>query len=173
MNKIRIISLLLAFILSWGSAQAQQKTALVDMEFIMSKLPAYINMTQQLTELSKKYQAEVSRLEGEAQTLYKRYQADLKALSPEQKVQREEAIVAKEKQAYELKRKYFAPEGELSKRREEWMKPVQDEIWKSLKELATQGGYILILDRSTGKIVYADPDVDISKQVLERMGYSK
>lgn len=168
----RIISLIALLVLAVGTAAAQ-KTALVDMEYILGKIPAYEVMNRQIEDQSKKWQAEVTALENEAQTLYKKYQSDVVFLSADQKKTREEAIIAKEKAAYELKRKYFGPEGELVKKRESLMKPIQDAVWKVLKEVATKGGIQLIFDRSSGKIVYADPAADVSGQVLERMGYAK
>lgn len=150
-----------------------QKTALVDMEYILGKLPAYEMMNRQLEDLSKKWQEEVNREETEAQNLYKKFQSDLVFLTPDQKKRQEDAIIAKEKSAYELKRKYFGPEGELFKRREALMKPIQDEVWKSLKELALASGYQIIIDKSSSKIVYADPAADISASVLQKLGFGK
>lgn len=168
----RIARLFLAFFLCLGSASAQ-KLGLVDMNYILGKIPAYEKMNHQLEETSKKWQGELTKLESEAQSLYKKYQADLVMLSAEQKRAREEVIIAKEKQAYELKRKYFGPEGELVKRREAMMKPIQDEVWATLKVIAAKEGYQIIFDRSSGKIVYADPASDVSAQVLETLGSRK
>lgn len=166
----KILAFIGLLLLSVGSTWAQ-KTALVDMEYMMSKIPAYATMTRQLEEQSKKWQAEVTKLENEANALYKRFQAEAANLGQEQRRQQEEAIVAKERTAYELKRKYFGPEGELLKRREALMKPIQTEVWKALKDLAQTGGIQLILDKSTGKIVYADPAIDLSALALQKMGY--
>lgn len=150
-----------------------QRTALVDMTYILGKIPAYEMMNRQLEDLSKKWQAEVNTLEQEAEALYKKFQSDVVFLSPEQKKAREEAIIAKERSARELRGKYFGPEGELIKRRETLMKPIQDEVWKTLKEIATSSNLQLIIDRTSGNIVYADPAADISGTVLDRMGYGK
>lgn len=170
MNKIWIVLISLIFGINMALAQ---KTALVDMDYILSKIPAYEMMNRQLDDLTKRWQTEVSNGESEAQAMYKKFQADAVFLSPEQKKSREEAIIAQEKATYELKRKYFAPEGELMKRREALMKPIQDEVWKALKDLAQSNGYQLIFDRSSGRIVYADPAADISSLVLNRMGYGQ
>lgn len=170
--KKKVLSLIALLWLGIGSISAQ-KLALVDMEYILGKMPSYEMMNRQLEDVSKKWQQEVNAREGEAQTLYKKYQSDLVFLSAEQKKTREEEIVAKEKAAYELKRKYFGPEGELMKRREALMKPIQDEVWKSLKELALSQGYQIIIDKSTSKIVYADPSADISAFVLQKLGFGK
>ena len=94
-------------------------------------------------------------------------------LSAEQKTAREEAIVSIEKQAYELKRKYFGPEGELFKKREALMKPIQDRVWAAMKELARAQGYQLIIDRTSSKIVYADPALDVSEALVAKLGLAR
>lgn len=155
-----------------ATAQAQ-KFALVDMEYILKNVPAYERANEQLNQVSKKWQAEVDALTQEAQTLYKNYQSEAVFLSNEQKTQREEAIVAKEKEAAELKRKYFGPEGELYKKRESLMTPIQDEIYNAVKDISDLKGYSLILDRaSDAGIIYANPKIDISNEVLSKLGYN-
>lgn len=165
-----IYSILFVCVFSFSGLNAQ-KFALVDVEYIMSKIPAYTTMTRQLEEQSKKWQAEVTKLEQEAEALYKKFQAEVASLTMEQRHRSEEAVISKERLAYELKRKYFGPDGELVKRRESMMKPLQEELWRSLKSLATGSGLQLVLDKSTGKIVYADPNLDVSMQILQKMGY--
>jgi outer membrane protein len=94
-------------------------------------------------------------------------------LSAEQKTKKEEEIVAKEKEAAELKRKYFGPEGELFKKRESLMAPIQDEIYNAVKAISESKGYSLILDRASDTaIIFASPKVDISNEVLSKLGYS-
>lgn len=168
MRKIFFVLLLFAS----ASAMAQ-KFALVDMEYILKNVPAYERANEQLNQVSKKWQAEVDALTSEAQTLYKNYQSEAVFLSEEQKTQREEAVVAKEKEAAELKRKYFGPEGELYKKRESLMSPIQDEIYNAVKDISEQKGYSLILDRaSDAGIIFASPKVDISNEVLTKLGYN-
>lgn len=166
----KIFAFVVLVLASAGVSWAQ-RTALVDMEYIMSKIPAYATMNRQMEEQSKKWQAEVSKLEQEANILYKKFQAEVAQLSAEQRRVQEEAIIAKERAAYELKRKYFGPEGELVKRRDALMKPIQAEVWKSLKDLAASANIQLILDKASGKIIYADPAIDLSAQALQKMGY--
>ena len=150
-----------------------QKFALIDMEYILKNVPAYERANEQLNQVSKKWQAEVDALTQEAQTLYKNYQSEAVFLSNEQKTQREEAIVAREKEAAELKRKYFGPEGELYKKRESLMTPIQDEIYNAVKDISDLKGYSLILDRaSDAGIIYANPKIDISNEVLSKLGYN-
>lgn len=151
-----------------------QKFALVDMEYILKNVPAYERAGEQLNQVSRKWQAEVDALQQEAETLYKNYQSEAVFLSNEQKTKREEAVVAKEKEAAELKRKYFGPEGEYYKKRESLMAPIEDEIYNAVKEIADQKGYSLVLDRASESagIIFASPKVDISSEVLTRLGYN-
>lgn len=105
--------------------------------------------------------------------MYKKYQSESVFLSDEQKVKSEEAIIAKEKEASDLKKKYFGPEGELFKKRESLMAPIQDEIYNAIKDIAEQKGYSLILDRaSDAGIIFASPKADISNEVLTKLGYN-
>ena len=168
----RKLFLLVAFVGLCLSASAQ-KFALVDMSYIMSNIPAYERANEQLNQQSKKWQAEVEAVQNQAQTLYKNYQNESVFLSAEQKKQREQAIVDKEKEAAELKRKYFAPEGELFKKRESLVQPIQDEIYNAVKDIAQNKGFQLILDRaSDSAIIFASPKIDISNEVLTKLGYS-
>ena len=154
------------------SLQAQ-KFALVDMEYIFKNIPAYERANEQLNQVSKKWQAEVEALQVEAQTLYKNYQNEVVFLSKEQKKAKQDAIVEKEKQAAELKKKYFGPEGELFKKRTALMSPIQDEVYNAIKDIAELRGYQLVLDRASDSgIIFSSPKVDISSEVLRKLGYS-
>lgn len=149
-----------------------QKFALVDMEYILKNIPAYERANEQLDQVSKLWQAEVDALTTEAQTLYKNYQNEVVFLSKEQKQTRQDAIVAKEKEAADLKKKYFGPEGELYKKRTALMTPIQDEIYNAVKDISETRGYQLILDRaSDAGIIFGSPKIDISSEVLRKLGY--
>lgn len=171
-NTMKRLFIMLAVAL--GALQANaQKFALVDMEYILKNIPAYERANEQLNQVSKKWQAEVDALQTEAQTLYKNYQNEAVFLSEEQKTKQEEAIVAKEREAAELKRKYFGPDGELFKKRESLMTPIQDEIYNAVKDICDLRGYSLILDRaSDAGIIFASPKIDISNEVLTKLGYN-
>ena len=147
-----------------------QKFALVDMEYILKNIPAYERANEQLNQVSKQWQAEVDALTTEAQTLYKNYQNEVVFLSKEQKQTRQDAIVEKEKQAADLKKKYFGPEGELYKKRSALMSPIQDEIYNAIKDIADLRGYQLVLDRASDTgIIFGSPRIDISSEVLLRL----
>ena len=166
------VILFIALCASAVSMQAQ-KFALMDMDYILKNIPAYERANEQLSQVSKKWQAEVDALTTEAQTMYKTYQNEVVFLSAEQKKAKQDAIMEKEKQAAELKRKYFGPEGELFKKRNALMTPIQEEIYNAVKDIADQRGYQLVLDRaSDAGIIYGSPKIDISNEVLSKLGYS-
>ena len=165
--------ILMAVMLVASLSMHAQKYALVDMEYILSHVPAYERANEQLNQVSKKWQAEVEALNTEASTIYKNYQNEVVFLSQEQKKAKQEEIMKKEKEASDLKRKYFGPEGELFKKRESLMSPIQDEIFNAVKEISELRGYSMVLDRaSNAGIVFASPKIDISNEVLDKLGYS-
>lgn len=170
MKKIVLICSLAIF----AMAAHAQKFALIDMEYILKNIPAYEMANEQLEGISKRWQAEVETLQQEAQNMYKSYQSDLVFLSPEMKTARENEIVKKEQEAQELKRKYFGTDGELFKKRESLIKPIQDEIYNAVKQISEEKGYHLIIDRASAmSIIFASPRIDISAEVLAKLGYSK
>ena len=155
------------------TSASAQKFALVDMDYIFKNIPAYERANEQLNQISKKWQAEVEAIQIEAQTLYKNYQNEVVFLSREQKNAKQDAIVAKEKEAADLKKKYFGPEGELFKKRTALITPIQEEVYNAVKDIADLRGYQLILDRASDSgIIFGSPKVDISNEVLSKLGYS-
>ena len=138
MKKAILLSLLFVACVFTASAQ---KFALIDMEYILKNIPAYEQANTQLNQASQQYQSEVEAKAKEAETLYKEYQKASASLSAAQKTQREEAIVAKEKEAAELRKKYFGPEGEMAKKQEALIAPIQDKIYEAVKQISEQKGY--------------------------------
>ncbi len=169
--KKAILSVMLLFAIS--IAASAQKFALIDTEYILEKIPAYQSANEQLQQATKKYQAEVEAVTKEAQKLFQDYQAKASTLSAEQKTKQEDAIVAKEKQAAELRRTYFGPEGEMAKMQEQLIAPIQDQIYEAVKELSQLHGYDLVVDRASATgVIFANPRIDISDEVLRKLGYS-
>lgn len=166
-------SILIALAVVSVATMCAQKFALVDMEYILKNVPAYEMANEQLNQLSQRWQKEVETLSKEAETLYKNYQAERVFLTDEMKQKKEEEIVAKEKEATELRHKYFGPEGELYNKRQTLMKPIQDDIYNAVKKVSEERGYQVIFDRATSSnIIYASPRIDISNEVLAKLGYS-
>ncbi len=156
---------------SFAAANAQ-KFALVDMEYILKNVPAYERANEQLNQVSKKWEGEINALISEAETLYKKYQSESVFLSDAQKTKSEEAIMNKEKEASDLKKKYFGSEGELFKKRQSLMAPIQEEIYNAVKDICESKGYQLVIDRASGaSIIYASPKIDISDEILLKLGY--
>ncbi len=150
-----------------------QKFALIDMDYVLKNIPAYERANEQLEQVSKRWQAEVDALTTEAQTMYRNYQNEVVFLSAEQKQQRQDAILEKERQAAELKRQYFGPEGELFKKRQALLNPIHEEVYNAVKDVAELRGYQLVLDRASDTgIIFGSPRIDISDEVLRKLGYS-
>ena len=164
----------LALVIAGIFMASAQKFALVDMEYILKNVPTYEMANEQLNQLSQRWQKEVESVGKEAETMYQSYLADKVFLTDEQAKKREEAIVAKEKEATELRYKYFGPEGELYKIQQTLLKPVQDDVYNAIKKVAEERGYQAIFDRaSASDIIYASPRIDVSNEVLAKLGYSK
>ncbi len=169
MKKAILFTLLFVACICTASAQ---RFALIDMEYILESIPAYEQANNQLNQASKQYQSEVEAKTKEAEALYKEYQKVSTSLSASQKTQKENAIVAKEKEAVELRQKYFGPEGEMARMQEALVAPIQDKIYEAVKKVAEQKGYAVVVDRASAQsIIYATPAIDISNDVLIRLGY--
>ncbi|MDE5784964.1 MAG: OmpH family outer membrane protein, partial [Duncaniella sp.] len=132
-------------IASFMGASAQ-KFALVDLDYILRNVPAYEMANEQLNQLSIRWQKEVENVAKEAETMFKNYQTEMVFLTDDQKKKKEEEIVAKEKEAATLRQKYFGPEGELYKKRQSLMKPIQDDVYNAIKKLSEERGYQCIFD---------------------------
>lgn len=171
MKKI-FITLLLA-ICAVCAADAQ-KFALIDMDYVLRNVPSYEMANQQLNQVAQRWEKEVTEMAKEAEAMYKNYEADRVFLSDDQKKAREKEIVDKENEVSQLRNKYFGPEGELYKKRQALMKPIQEEVYTAVKAVAEEKGYQAIFDRASSQsIVFASPRIDVSNDVLAKLGYSK
>lgn len=164
----------LAFISAMAFGASAQKFALVDMDYILRNVPGYEMANEQLNQVSQRWEREVTELSKEAETMYKNYQSEMVFLTDDQKKAREEEIVAKEKQVTDLRYKYFGPEGELFKKRQSLMKPIQEDVYNAVKAVSEEKGYQVIFDRASSQsIVFASPKIDVSNDVLAKLGYAK
>lgn len=168
------LTLLMAFVGALFIEGYAQKFALIDMEYILKNIPAYEMANEQLRQVSEKWEKEVSSQAEKVEALYKEYQANSIFYTDDQKKAKEEAILEEDKKTQELKRSYFGPEGELFKKREALMKPIQDDIYNAVKSIADTKGYQMVMDRaSAASVIFASPKIDISNEVLSKLGYSK
>jgi outer membrane protein len=166
------IGVFISLIFLTSAMAIAQKYAFVDSEYIRKNVPAFTTAQEQLDKLSKQWEKEVADGYAVVEQMYKSYQNDAVLLSQDMKTKREEAIINKEKEMKELQNKYFGMEGDLFKKREELVKPIQDEILKAIKEIAVDGSYAVIFDTAAGgNILFANPKFDLSDQVLEKLGY--
>jgi outer membrane protein len=169
MKKIAFSLLLL---ITGFTAAFGQKYAFVDSEYILGNIPKYKAAQDELDKLSDQYQNEVKAMYSDIDKMYHDYQAEKVLLTEDMKNKREEQIVAKEKDAKKLQNDYFGDEGLLNKKREELVKPIQDEIYNAIKQIANEGGYAVIFDSSGGPtMIYTNPRYDISDEVLQKLGY--
>ncbi|MEE0923826.1 MAG: OmpH family outer membrane protein [Paludibacteraceae bacterium] len=169
---IRYSLCIIAALLLSGTAFAKdQSIAYIDMQYILKNLPQYEQANEQLTMLSKRWQKEIDAAQQEARVLLSNYQTEQIFLSDAMKQQREEEIVQKEQQVLELKRKYFGQDGELYKKREALIKPIQEEIYNAIQELASEKKIDLVKDRSADpSLIYMSSKLDVSDQVLIKLG---
>ena len=167
----RIFALALIATLFTGVSFAQ-KFAFVDSEYILKNIPSYQAAQDEINKLSETWEAEVKKEYETIDEMYKSYKAERVLLSEEMRAKREEDIINKEKSVKELQQKYFGAEGDLFKKREELVKPIQDAVYKAVKEITVEGGYAIIFDTASGaSILYSNPRFDKSDEILQKMGY--
>jgi outer membrane protein len=169
MKKIIVIAILFV-----ASFQVQaQRYCVVDSKYILENLPEYKQAQTKLDEVSAQWQKDIDAKLLDVDRMYKSYQAEQVMLSDEMKKKREDDIIKKEKEAKELQKKRFGFEGDLFKRRQELVKPVQDKVYNAIQKLATSKGYDIIFDKSADlSVFYSDNKIDKSDDVLKELGVS-
>ena len=175
MKRILCILTILGASLLAGHAQAQetQQVALIDMQYLLSKIPAAVDANKQMQKSTEQWQNEIKSYQDKAQQLYVQYQKELSSMDANTRVERENAIVQVENQARDLQKKYFGPDGEMATLQKKLIKPVQDKIYEAVKLISKRRGYIIVFDRASApNIIFADPVADISNDVLAVLGYS-
>jgi outer membrane protein len=171
MNMKKIFLVAAALMLGGGVAQAQ-KYAVIDSEYILNKMPRYKNAQEQVDKAAAGYQKEVDDLYKKVDEMFRTFQAEKMLLTEEMKRKREDEIITKEKEAKELQRTHFGPEGTLFKKREELLKPIQDQLYNAIKDMATEGSYAVIFDAANNpSLIYINPRYDRSDDVLKKLGF--
>ena len=174
LNKIAMKKRVLFFIflIAFGATAMAQKYAYIDTEYVLENIPAYNAAQEQLDQISKQYQKELETMHAEIDQMYQDFQAESVLLSEDMKRKREDVIISKEKDYKELQRKYFGREGDLFKKRQGLIKPIQDDVFNAVQELAGEGSYAVIFDKAGSlTMLYTNPKYDLSDQVLEKLGY--
>ena len=169
MKKIFYIILLSLFFVN---NTFSQKFAYIDSDYILNKIPEFKQAQDKLDALSAEWQKEIEKKFTDVENMYKSYQQEQILLTKPMKNKREEAIMRAEKEAKDLQRKYFAPQGELNLKRQELVKPIQDKIYDAVQQLASNNKYAVIFDSSSDLIMlYSNPNLDKSDKILEILGY--
>jgi outer membrane protein len=164
----------LFFIFFIGVVGYTQRYAYVDTEYILNNIPAYKAAQEKLDQLSYEWQKELESKRDKLNELFQEYQNEKVLLTDEMKRKREEELQQKRKEMNELQRKYFGPEGQLYKQRQELVKPIQEEVYSAIEKIAEDGNYAVIFDAaSQSNMLYTDPKYDKSDEVLKELGYKK
>ena len=168
MKKMMIAVCLL---LSLAFTAEAQRYAIVDTKYILDKIPQYKDAQQQLDQISAQWQKEIDQKQAELDRMYRNYEAEQVMLSDELKKKREDELFMREKEVRDLQRKRFGFEGDLFKKREELVKPIQDRVYTAIQKIAVNRQYDFILDKSEGiTVIFADPKLDRSEDVLKELG---
>jgi len=170
MKKIILIA---AIFCTFGFVASAQKYAFVNTDYILDNIPEYADAQVQLDELSAQWQKEIEVKFAEIEKMYKSYQNEAVLLPEDMKKKREDDIIKKEKEAKDLQKKRFGKDGDLFKKRQELVKPIQEKIYNSIEEIATAENYATVFDKaSNATLIYTNAKYDISEQVLDKLGYT-
>lgn len=168
MKKFIIMSLMLVMAIGVNA----QKYAMVDMEYITNNIPEYVRANEVIKKETEKQQQIIDKKTKEVRELYKQYASLESSMTKADRESREAAILAKEKEVSELRQRFFSPEGELEKLREKLITPIQDKIYEAVKKIALRDRYAMVIDRASAQgVIFADPSIDISNEVLRKLGY--
>src|SRR5688572_12629972 len=168
MKKILLSSALLLLIAFNATAQ---RYAIVDTKYILDKIPDYKQAQLALDEVSLQWQKEIDQKQAELDRMYRNFEAEQVMLSDDLKKKREDELFMREKEVRDLQRKRFGFEGDLFKKREELVKPIQDKVYTAIQKIAVARQYDFILDKSEGiTVIFADPKLDRSEDVLRELG---
>ena len=171
LNRAFSITLLaIAFLLAALPSHAQ-KYAFVDTEYILKNIPEYNDAQDELDDLSKRWQKEIEANYSQVEEMYNSYQAEAILLPDDIKKKREDEIIKKEQEVKELQRQYFGPEGELFKKRQELIQPIQEKVYNAIENIALTRNFAFVFDKAGGMtMLYGDPKFDISDDVLDEVG---
>ncbi len=168
MKKILIVAICF---LMFATAANAQRYAVIDSKYILDKLPEYKEAQKLLDQFSEQWQQEVDQKQALMDKMYKDYEAEQVMLSDVLKKKREDELYNKEKELRDLQKKRFGFEGDLFKKRQELIKPIQDKVYNAVQKLAAEKQYDFILDKSEGiTVIFADPKLDKSADIIRNLG---
>jgi outer membrane protein len=153
------------------AAVAQQRYAIIDTKYILSKIPEYRDADKKLQLVGEQWQKEIDDKQAILDKMYKNYEAEQVMLTDELRKKREDELFVKEKEIRDLQKKRFGYEGDLFKERQKLVKPIQDKVYNAIQKIAVARVYDFILDKSEGiTVIFADPKLDKSDEVLRELG---
>lgn len=168
MKKFMMLAILLV---TAGFAVQAQRYAIVDTKYILDKIPDYKEAQKKLDQFSVQWQKEIDDKQAVLDKMYRDFEAEQVMLSEELKRKREDELFLREKEIRDLQRKRFGFEGDLFKKRQELVKPIQDKVFNAIQKIAVNRSYDFILDKSEGiTVIFADPKLDRSEDVLKELG---
>jgi len=168
MKKIILSAFVLVFFVL---AAAAQRYAVIDTKYILDKMPEYKEAQKKLDQFSEQWQREIEARQSELDMMYRNFEAEQVLLSEELRKKREDELFNKEKELRDMQKKRFGFEGDLFKKRQELIKPIQDKVYNAVQKLAVARQYDFILDKSEGiTVIFADPKLDKSDDVLKEIG---
>jgi outer membrane protein len=166
----KILTLVSAFLLL-SFVTIAQRYAVIDSKYILEKMPEYKESQTKLDQFSAQWQQEIEKKQADLDKMYKDYDAEQVMLSDDLKNKREDELFNREKEVRDLQKKRFGFEGDLFKKRQELIKPIQDRVYVAIQKLAVEKSYDFILDKSEGiTVIFADPKLDKSDDVLKFLG---
>jgi len=172
-NTMKKTFMIAAILLAAAATSFAQKFAYVDSDFILENIPEYADAKTEIDELSIQWQSDIEAKFSEIDQLYKNFKAEAVLLPDDIKNKREEEIIAKEKIAKDLQKQRFGKDGDLFKRRQELIKPIQEKIYNAIESIASTDNYAVIFDKAGSvSMMYSNPRYDISEEVLDKLGYS-
>lgn len=153
------------------SPLGDSKIGHIESEYLFKRIPAYEDAKEELEKIGEQYKSEVEAKYKTVDSLYKMYQKEEVLLPQETKIKRQNEIIEKENEAKKLQQKYFGQEGLMDQKREELLKPIQDNIYNAIKKIAVDGNFDYIFDKTTNEILYARDLNNQSDAVLKELGY--
>jgi outer membrane protein len=172
MNVMKKFILTVIAVIAFIGITSAQKFGFIDSGYVLENIPSYRAAQEQLNQLSVQYQKELETMHADIEQMYQDFQAESVLLSEDMKRKREDVIISKEKDYKQLQRKYFGPEGDLFKKRQGLVKPIQDDVFNAVQEIANEGSYAVIFDKAgSTTLFFTNPKFDLSDQVLQKLGY--
>jgi outer membrane protein len=167
----KVLFLCIAFSVSVITSQSQQRYAVIDTKYILNKVPEYKDADKKLQQIGEQWQKEIDDKQATLDKMYKNYEAEQFMLTDELKKKREDELFQKEKEVRDLQKRRFGYEGDLFKERQRLVKPIQDKVYNAIQKIAVAKAYDFVLDKSEGiTVIFADPKLDKSDEILKEMG---